>query len=140
MISPRRALLRLGLAAGRRARPRPEGPGLGLLLSDERRAGGVALVWTLAWTPDEAAFERLERTLSAFETAVHVTDTLDFRRYVETGALFEALPGPAARAMAPRGDWPRYLERRIARIRAAWQPDFEAVLAQTPEDFVTAAR
>lgn len=140
MTAVRRALLRLGLAAGRRARPRAVAPGLGLLLSDERRAGGVALVWTLGWTPDEAAFDRLAATLAVFETAVHVTDTLDFRRYLETGALFEALPGPAARAMAPGRDWPRYLDRRIARIRAAWQPDFEAVLAQSPEEFVRAAR
>lgn len=134
----RRAVLRLGLAASRRARPAD--PGLGLLLSDQRRAGGVALVWTLDWSWDEAAFAKLAATLAAFETAVHVTDDLDFRRYVEMGALFEALPGPAARAIAPDRDWPRYIERRIARIRAAWQPDFEAVLAQTPEDFVKAAR
>ncbi len=138
MTLVRRAVLRLGLAASRRARL--SDPGLGLLLSDQRRAGGVALVWALGWSWDEAGFAKLAATLAAFETAVHVTDNLDFRRYVEMGALFEALPGAGARAIAPGRDWPRYIERRVARIRAAWQPDFEAVLAQSPEDFIAAAR
>jgi hypothetical protein len=107
-------------------------------LSAERRKGSVALVWSLG--PDApGALDRVAPTLGAFDTVVVVTDGLDFRRFVEGGWRFEALPGPDLRARAPGRDWSRYLARRVARIRADWAPDFETVLGQAPDDFVAVA-
>jgi hypothetical protein len=131
--------LRLGLAVTRRARPRTEGDDLGLLLSPERRGGSVVLVWALGELSATDRPVRLDAALEAFDTAVFVTDGLDFRGLVEAGRLFEAIPGPALRAAAPGRDWPRYLARRIDRIRRSWQPDFEVVLGQSPDAFIEAA-
>jgi len=132
--------LRLGLALARRGTARAEDDDLGLLLSPERRKGSVALIWALGAEPGEELGRRLQVALGTFDTVVFVTDGLDFVRFVEAGWLFEAVPGPALRAAAPGRDWARYLARRVERIRRSWQPDFEAVVGQTPEDFVEAAR
>ncbi len=134
----RHRALRAGLALGRRRASRPEH--LGLLLSQERRAGSVALVWALGLAVEPAFPERVRSTLATFDTVVVVTDGLDFAPYVRAGWLFEALPGRALRAAAPGRDWERYLTRRVERIRLSWLPDFEAVLGETPEAFVKAAR
>ncbi len=134
----RHRALRAGLALGRRRAPRPEH--LGLLLSPERRAGSVALVWALGPGAEPGLPERVGAVLATFDTVVVVTDGLDFAPYVRAGWLFEALPGPALRAAAPGRDWGRYLTRRIDRIRLAWLPDFEAVIGETPDAFVAGAR
>lgn len=135
----RHRALRASLALGRRGAPRAEGEDLGLMLAPERRGGAVALVWALGTAPDRISEARLAQVLRSFDTVVFVTDGLAFAGFVEAGWLFEAVPGPALRAAAPGRDWPRYLARRIERIRRSWQPDFEAVLGETPEAFVAAA-
>jgi hypothetical protein len=133
----RQRVLRAILALGRRSAPRAEDDDLGLLLSPERRGGSVALIWALEAEP--GAESQVEEALRTFDTVVFVTDGLDFLPFVRAGRLFEAVPGQAVRAAAPDRDWGRYLARRVDRIRRAWQPDFEAVLGQSPEAFVEAA-
>jgi hypothetical protein len=132
-------VLRASLPLGRRAELRAEGKDLGLMLSPERRDGAVALIWALGTPPDEVLQTRLYHTLRTFDTVIFVTDGLAVTRLIDAEWLFEAIPGPALRCAAPARDWARYLERRIERIRRSWQPDFEAVLGETPEAFVEAA-
>ena len=109
------------------------------LLSEHRRQGTVALVWALDEADDHlssALKSQLEK-LAEFETIVVVCPPRYFSALRSRGLFFETLPMssdlPRCGASA---NWDLYLERRIARIRESWSPDFEFTIGTSPEGYV----
>ncbi len=120
------------------ATPRPTTGVQGALLSDDRRSGSVVLIWALDLAADDPALATALASMRQARTVLVVSDAIALVPPADADCFIEYLPDAALRARAPGPDWPDYLQRRIARLRLAWAPDFEVTLAQGPEAYLAA--
>ena len=131
----RATILRLGLASGRLATRRHPGAGLDIR-SETTRRRPLILLWAMGHAADAPeVIQQLDFFLPQADVVL-VVDTLLFQPASVRGALIEALPDFAARALMPSHDWASYLSRRISRIRNAWNADFEITLGIGPAAYV----
>lgn len=105
----------------------------------EPRKRPLVLVWALGLPAGQEGplLSDLDRLLQAADVTV-VTDSLQFETLHLHGCMIEALPSTSLRARLPAEEWATYIENRMTRIRASWQPDLEIHHRCNPDMFLAA--